>query len=507
MRVIIYIRVSTTTQEKKYSLAGQRNELTKYAESMGWSIVGTYQDNESGSKLDKKGLNSLLDDVEDGKCDVVLVFDQDRLSRLDTLEWEFLKDVLRKNKVKIAEPGRIVDLTNDDDVFFSDLKNLIAQRERKSVVRRMMNGKKQRMREGRGYGKPPFGYIFDKATGEYLIDEEWAWTVQFIDDLYLNGQIGLQSIADKMNEISPTPTGRPWNETLVMRRLISKAFHGVMEKTFKDGETITIENIYPKLRTEETYNKIQDMRKKRKEQWRATKKSNLNLHLFRRTLFRCSNCGRKLNIDESPSTHRSNFYIKHGRKVRMSTQESCFVNINTRRIEPNIKKAIKEILSSESLANKYIEIETKEQDKLDIEKQLKSISSTLKKANVRSERLLEIYLDGDLDRGAYLNKKDEIDKMIETLNKQQDEIKAKNELLLSNEWGYELIEELFEVAKNFETELTPFEQANMFGTLFPEAIVHGDEKIDFITYLSGVPVEISIPIDKTLTRRMPLRKP
>lgn len=507
MRVIIYIRVSTTTQEKKFSLEGQRTELTKYAESMDWNIVATYQDNESGNKLDKDGLNALLDDVEDGKADVVLVFDQDRLSRLDTLEWEFLKDVLRRNKVKISEPGRITDLTNDDDVFFSDLKNLIAQRERKSVVRRMMNGKKQRMREGKGYGKPPFGYIFDKSTGEYLIDEEWAWTVEFIDNLYLNEQIGLQTIADRMNEISPTPTGRPWNETLVMRRLISKAFHGVMEKTFKDGETITIEKIYPQLRTKEIYDKIQEMRKKRRTQWRATRESNIDLHLFRRTIFKCSNCGRKLNLEESPGIHVSNFYIRHGRKVRMSTQEVCYIGINTRRFEANVMKAIEEILSSESLASKYIEIETKEKDKIDIEEKLRHIETAYKKAKLKSERLLEIYLDGDLERDTYLAKKEEFDKLTETLSQQREEIKAKNELLLSSEWGYNLIEELFEIAKNFETELTPFEQANMFGTLFPEAVVYGEERIVFITYMSGVPVEVSIPVDKNITRRMPLRRP
>lgn len=493
MRAIIYIRVSTKTQEKKYSLAGQKTELTRYAKSMGWNIVAIYKDNESGGKLEKEGLNALLDDVEDGKCDVVLVFDQDRLSRLDTLEWEYLKDVLRKNNVKIAEPGRIADLTNDDDEFFSDLKNLIAQREKKAIVRRMMNGKKQRMREGKGYGRPPFGYIFNKTTQTYEIDEEWAWTVEFIDNLYLNEQIGLTAIADRLNEICRTPSGRYWNDTLIMRRLKSKAFHGVMEKRFKDGEVITLEGVYPPLRTKETYEEIQRQRAKRSKVFKPTKEKNNNLHLFRRTYFHCNECGRKISLEQNGSGINKNFYLKHGRKMRLKDRTYCDMSINVIRVEDNVRKALKEILKGETLAKKYIELEVKQKDKEDVEAQLKSLASTLNKNQLRLDRLLELYLDGELDKSTYTKKKEELDGLISQLELQRKEINAKNELLLSQEWGYDMVAELFEVAQNFETDLTPFEQSNVFGKLFPNGWLHR-EKLVLISEIAGAPIEVTVPI-------------
>lgn len=493
MRVIIYIRVSTKIQEKKFSLEGQRIELTRYAESMGWSIVATYQDNESGNKLDKEGLNALLDDVEDDKTDVVLVFDQDRLSRLDTLEWEFLKDVLRKNKVKIAEPGRITDLTNDDDVFFSDLKNLIAQRERKSVVRRMMNGKKQRMREGKGYGKAPFGYIFNKATEKYEVDEEWAWTIEFIDNMYLNDQVGLTAIADRLNEICRTPTGKHWNDTLIMRRLRSKAFHGVMEKTFKDGETISIENIYPPLRTKETYDEIQKQRAKRSNTFKPTSVKNNDLHLFRRTYFSCAECGRKIAVEQNGAGDNKNFYLKHGRRMRLKDRTRCDMGVNTLRLEDNVRKALKEIISGESLANKYIEFERKQKDAENVKVQIKSIERTLNKTKLQADRLLDLYLDDKLKKDKYLERNSESEELIITLEKQLKDINAKNELLLSNEWGYKMIAQVFEVAQNFDTELSPFEQSNIFGNLFPNGVLHND-KLVLILEIAGAPIEITVPI-------------
>ena len=96
MRVAIYIRVSTKLQEDRYSLKAQQTELTRYAEAQGWTIVDTYKDVDSGAKINKEGLEALLDAVEDGLVDVVLVIEQDRLSRLDVADWQYLKDVLRE---------------------------------------------------------------------------------------------------------------------------------------------------------------------------------------------------------------------------------------------------------------------------------------------------------------------------------------------------------------------------------------------------------------------------
>ncbi|MCY8573577.1 hypothetical protein [Bacillus haynesii] len=61
------------------------------------------------------------------------------LIKIDFLVWiqyhgNILKSTLRENKVKIAEPGTIVDLDDEDQEFVSDVKNLIAKREKKALV-------------------------------------------------------------------------------------------------------------------------------------------------------------------------------------------------------------------------------------------------------------------------------------------------------------------------------------------------------------------------------------
>jgi site-specific DNA recombinase len=481
-------------QEDRYSLAAQKTELTNYALTQGWNIVGEFKDVDSGGKLDKKGLNSLLDFAEEGKMDVVLCIDQDRLSRLDTIAWEYLKSTLRDNEVKIAEPGNITDLANEDEEFISDIKNLIAKREKKSIVRRMMRGKRQRMREGKGWGRAPVEYTFKQQTKTYEANEKWAWVIPMIDDLYLNRQLGMKSIGDELNKVSRTPSGTLWNETLVYRRLISKAFHGVMEKTFANGETISIDGIFPQLRTEDTWNKIQDERKKRSVQFKSTSRQRDDLHILRRTLITCGECGRKIHLAQHGNKEGPLYYLKHGRKLRLSDETACDISINTVRLEKNIIKAIKDIITNEDLARNYIDLEMDTSEIMLLEKQIKKYDTLLKGLQTKLDKLIDLYLETALSKEILAKKQSEIEIEINTLTMQNKQAKAKLEVLRNNSFNYDFIYELFEIAEGFETDLTPLEKAQVMGSLFPNGVLYHD-KLILNALIKNVPVDIEIPIN------------
>ncbi|MDR7237176.1 recombinase family protein [Neobacillus drentensis] len=493
MKCAIYKRVSTKLQETKFSLGAQTTELRKYALSQGWKIIDEFIDVDTGGKLDKKGLNALLDVVEEGRIDVVLVVEQDRLSRLDTIAWEYLKDTLRENKVKIAEPGHIVDLANEDEEFISDIKNLIARRQKKSVVRSMMRGKRQRMREGKGWGKAPFEYYYDKREGAYKLDDNWSWVIPFIDDLYLNKQIGMVTIANMLNGICKTPTGNLWNEHLICTRLTTKAYHGVMEKTFATGETIKVEDMYPALRTKETWEKLQEERIKRGEQYKATSRQRDNLHILRRTIITCGECGRKIHLAMHGTRETPRYYLKHGRKLKLKDETICDISINTVRIEGNIIKAIKDILTNKDLAKNYMDAGNDKSEINFIQKQLVKNEKTINSMQSKLDKLLDLLLDGRLKKEALIKKQTEIEDELAVITKQNDQQKAKLEMLKKSESSHDYIYELLEIAEGFETELTPAERAQVMGNLFPKAIIYKDYlllKAEF----KGVPLDLKIPV-------------
>lgn len=82
----IYVRISTDEDLQKWSLGGQNDELTRYAEKRGWKIHKIYQDEISGSKARRPGLDELRNDMAAGMFSLILVVDQDRISRMETME-------------------------------------------------------------------------------------------------------------------------------------------------------------------------------------------------------------------------------------------------------------------------------------------------------------------------------------------------------------------------------------------------------------------------------------
>lgn len=496
MRVAIYIRVSTKLQEHKFSLRAQIQELTRYAEQMGWEIVAIYRDVDSGGKLDKKGLSTMLDDVDEDKVDVVLCIEQDRLSRLDTVAWEYLKSQLRENDVKIAEPGNIVDLTNEDDEFISDIKNLIAKREKRSIVKKMMRGKRQRTREGKGWGKPPWEYNYDKNDGSYSINEKWSWVISFIDEQYLNGGENGEGLSDTnialaLTAITKTPSGKAWDAQHVRQRLTSKAYHGVMEKSFGNGETIVADNVFPKLRSEETWHRIQAKRKQ-KYQRRAP----VYPHLLRNINTTCGYCGRKLSLKQSgTAAYAFHYYLQHSTEYKPTYSADCGLSINTIRIEFNLVRAVKDILASEETAKRYIQFEFSQADIDQLTADIAAANRLLNEVQAKYDNLLDMVLDGGrgFSKEALDAKQASLEAEREVHQARKRQLEDKKAALAANMFNYEAVYQYLAVAERFEVELNEHEKMEMVGRLFASGVLYDDRYV-LQGNIAGVTFEVDIPV-------------
>src|ERR1035438_3162479 len=77
MNAAIYARVSTTDQTN----AIQIRELKEYVERRGWELSGVFQDQMSGAKASRPGLDQLIADARRRKFDVVIVWKLYRFGR------------------------------------------------------------------------------------------------------------------------------------------------------------------------------------------------------------------------------------------------------------------------------------------------------------------------------------------------------------------------------------------------------------------------------------------
>lgn len=495
MRVGIYIRVSTKMQEGNYSLNAQTYELTKYAKSQGWEIVDLYKDADSGTKIKKDGLASMLDDVEEGKIDVVLCIEQDRLSRLDTIKWEYLKSVLRDNKVKIAEPGNIVDLSDLEDEFRSDLKNLLAQRDRKGMLRKMARGIRQRTREGKVWGPQPAEYIYDKNTETLTINEDRAWIIPFIDDLYLNKKMSPTAISKELNKRCKTPNGKEWRESQIHQKLIHKSYHGVFEKRFAN-EVISNENIYPKLRSEETYNLIQ-LELIRRYNWKPAEP-----HMLRGIEMTCASCNNPLVIDKSTVPGRSEgqeyytYSVAHSNK-KIKSQCSSKPYVNVKRIVHNLKETVQGILTDPEKAKKYIDSGFDEDEVSKLNHDIKKLEKQEQNLQEKADLLLDLYLEKRWDKETLDKRRDLLDTQRSAIEKDLISFKLKRDLIQKNQINHDSVLEFLTVAKRFEDLLSVEDQQELLSSLFPSATLDIEKEMLLLhAYLpQGVTVDIKINIE------------
>ncbi|MEY9976528.1 recombinase family protein [Lysinibacillus sp. RC79] len=434
LRVAIYIRVSTKLQEDRYSLSAQTLELTRYANQQGWEIVDIFKDVDSGTKLDKDGLTALLDCVEKGQVDVVLCIEQDRLSRLDTMKWEYLKGVLRENNVKIAEPGHISDLTNADDEFFSDLKNLLARRSRLDLLGKMGRGQRQYTREGNVWGKQPEEYDYDPLTKTISINPNRSWIIPLIDRLYLDEKMGLQKIATHLNSISKTAKNKKWTATQVRNKLRNPAYHGRLQKSFANGETIIEDNVYPPLRSKETFEKIQERLGQR-----HTKIGSGESHFLKSIEIRCADCGNILSIRKGSYVDGEyKHYLRHSNDY--VTPCSSLPSVNTDRIRVPLLAFAEKYLTGEESVKSYFDLEFEDDEKLrQLELETKKIEQNIKDNHEKLDKLLGLYLSGKWSEEVLDKNKQDIENETSMLTEHHETNLKKIKLIKNNQYSFEAL--------------------------------------------------------------------
>jgi site-specific DNA recombinase len=152
----LYIRVSTTEQEKGFSLQAQEDELRKYVQDHGFEVVKVYKDNTSGTDPERESINRLLDDLENGTYDIVLATERDRLSRDPGFMGYIKFSIKRANKqlIIINEPPS----KTEYDELIEGVIELFASFETKRRMRRILRGKKKAKEEMRVMYRAPFGY-------------------------------------------------------------------------------------------------------------------------------------------------------------------------------------------------------------------------------------------------------------------------------------------------------------------------------------------------------------
>ena len=197
MRVWLYGRLSNDDDVDMNSLENQLRIIRTYALEHGYQIIGeSYDDNVSGMRFDRKGLNQVTQTVDAGQIDVVIVKDLSRLGR-HQLQTALFIDYLRQCGVAVISVTEGLNTLDDGDDLIIGVRQIMNDYYAKDIGNKIRHGYRQKQKEGLVI-TPPFGYWKDRNTGRIRLHPEASVTVQIIYELYCQG-LGQKEITRRLN--------------------------------------------------------------------------------------------------------------------------------------------------------------------------------------------------------------------------------------------------------------------------------------------------------------------
>ena len=209
-RVAIYCRLSKDDEQigDSVSIETQKMLLSGYCINQDFEIVETYiDDGFSGLNFNRPSFRRMINDIEDGKIDIVVTKDLSRLGR-DYIQTGYYIDVYfsRKHIRYIAVNDGIDTLLDNNDI--APFKNILNDMYAKDLSRKVKSAKNQRAKNGLYISaQPPYGYKVDPHNkNKLIIDEFAAKIVKYIFELVCEGKnySEISRILENQQIISPS---------------------------------------------------------------------------------------------------------------------------------------------------------------------------------------------------------------------------------------------------------------------------------------------------------------
>ena len=339
LRVAAYCRVSTDLDEQASSYASQIRSYTELiSQHEGWELVDIYADEAaSGTKTDKReDFNRLLADCRKGKIDRVLVKSISRFSRNTKDCLAALRELMRLGVTVQFEKENIDTGTLTTELMVS-VSGSLAQQESMSISQNIRMGYRRRMERGEFIASsPPYGYR-NAGGGRLEIVPEEAEVIRWVFESYLNGQ-GIVTIAEEMNRRGvPKKHGEAaWIPYAVACWLRNEKYTGntLCQKTFTTGfpyisvknrgevDQFYIENSHPAIISQEIFDKVQALRKKKKAPASAPSKFPLTRKMI------CGKCG--ATFYRTVDRHGANNWVCSGHKDGNRNGRGACPNLSVR---------------------------------------------------------------------------------------------------------------------------------------------------------------------------------
>ena len=431
MKVAIYARVSSDSQDVDLSISAQLRALRDFAAKHNYQVIREYVDEaESGRTTDRPAFREMiaLTKSKHPPFEAILVWKLNRFARnrLDSITY---KKLLRDRGIKVVsinEPledtpsGHLLEgiIETVDEFYSENLGQDIRRGIRESAERGFYPG-----------GRPPYGYhkvkVNDGDRIRYRLEPESEdsmaiKTIRTIFSLAAKGK-GCKEIAKALNDgLLRTGNNRRWGATTVHKILNNEAYCGTLVWGGRPGHSaihsgippVRVENAWPAIIDQETlYSVGQKI------------SANAPVEIHPRTvpsfyllsgLLYCS-CGKAM-IGRSAKSHRYYYYVCN-RSYKQGKDACAAVNLPKEKLENLVIEQIKSKILTPECLDELVKLVNEELDSANIllKDKLDAIDIELYDVGDRLSKLYDALETGKLNL-------DDLAPRIKELKAKQDEL-------------------------------------------------------------------------------------
>ncbi len=404
-KFFLYARKSTDVEDKQVrSIEDQIAELRAFAKQENLEIVNVFIEKQSAKIPGRSIFNEMLKRIEKGEADGILAWHPDRLARnsVDGGRLIFLLDTGKLAALKFPtfwfEPtpqGKFM-----LNIAFGQSKYYVD-----SLSENTKRGLRQKVKRGEYPGPAPIGYINDPHTKSVVVDKKKAKIIREAFELYATGEARLEDVSDFLAQRGILSRGGKRIHKTRVTFILSNPFYCGL---FKYGGEIH-EGKHEPIIAKKLFDKVQEVLKQRGRPHHKTKYEPQPYC----GLLRCESCGMmitgeyRMKRQKNGNVHEYVYYHCTKKRKDMKCPEPC---IRQEELDKQLSHLIQKVSLRSDWAEKLLQMA--EADK---EKSAQSVSAFVQESqnkihaiNDKLQRLLDAYLEQDIEREIYRQEKQKL---------------------------------------------------------------------------------------------------
>ena len=402
-KLILYARKSTDTEDTQVlSIEAHLTELRKCACDNHLLVVDELVEKRTAKMPGRPVFNSLLTRIKNGEATGILAWHPDRLARNSVDGGEIVYLVDTGTITRLVFPTFWFEPTPQGkfmlNMAFGQSKYYVD-----SLSENTKRGLREKVRRGEFPGQAPIGYLNDYRTKTIVPDSQFAGVIRQIYETYSNGHHTLREISLLLKDAGAvTRSGKPYRVDRVKSILSNPFYYGL----FRYNDEL-YEGSHQPIIEKSLFDRVQKVLVERGHQF---KRKEISHDLC--GLFHCS-CGmmitaeNKIKIQKNGNRHNYIYYRCSRKSKTIKCKEKP---MREEKLDAVFSDFLLEFAPPQEMLDFLLDRleQDAEAERTNYNKTRTEAEQKLRNIFIKQKILFDSYLEQDIDRKTFLNKKAEL---------------------------------------------------------------------------------------------------